>query len=257
MRNEVITLRGIYTSFDGVYVHENLDLDVYEGDILALVGGSGTGKTTLMRKVVGLIPNGRGKIKIFGKECLEEKTGPINLWRSLIGYLFQGGALISDLSVLENIALPLREVLNMPREAALKLARIKLSLVGLSVKEGGKLPSELSGGMKKRVALARALALDPKVLFLDEPTSGLDPISASEFDTLIQILCHNLNLTVVMVTHDLNSIKSICSRVAVLVNKKVISGTLEEVVTFPDPWIQNYFHGDRGRYMWPNGGQNG
>jgi phospholipid/cholesterol/gamma-HCH transport system ATP-binding protein len=232
----IIQLRNIHTQFGQQVVHDKLSLDIYEGEILALVGGSGSGKSVLLRLIVELDQPKRGSI-LFPQG------------KPQIGVLFQYGALISSLTVIENVSIPLREVAKVSESLAHELALIKLSLVGLDADVAQKYPAQLSGGMIKRVALARSMALDPAVLFLDEPTSGLDPISATGIDELIAELRQKLNITVVMVTHDLDSIAHICDRVAVLVDRHVIAGTIEEVAYFDHPWIKSYFQGVRGRHL--------
>jgi len=232
----IIQLRNICTQFGPQVVHNKLALDIYEGEILALVGGSGSGKSVLLRLMLGLDQPKKGDI-LFPNG------------KPQIGVLFQYGALISSLNVIENISIPLREVAKTSKELAHELALVKIALVGLEADVASKYPSQLSGGMIKRVALARAIALDPAVLFLDEPTSGLDPISAAGIDELISELRQKLNITVVMVTHDLDSIAHICDRVAVLVDRHVIAGTIKEVACLDHPWIKSYFQGIRGRHL--------
>jgi phospholipid/cholesterol/gamma-HCH transport system ATP-binding protein len=232
----IIQLRNIRTQFGQQVVHDKLALDIYEGEILALVGGSGSGKSVLLRLILGLDQPKKGSVLFPGE-------------KPQIGVLFQYGALISSLNVIENISIPLREVAKVSKELAHELALIKIALVGLSADVASKYPAQLSGGMIKRVALARSIALDPVVLFLDEPTSGLDPISAAGIDELISELRQKLNVTVVMVTHDLDSIAHICDRVAVLVDRHVIAGTIKEVACLDHPWIKSYFQGTRGRHL--------
>jgi phospholipid/cholesterol/gamma-HCH transport system ATP-binding protein len=248
----IISIRGLVTKFGEQIVHDHLDLDVYKGEIIGIVGGSGSGKSVLLNTILGLIPLKQGTITVFGK-----KAGSIDRimkqhLQAHWGVLFQGGALFSSLTVGENIQIPMKEMENMPKDLAKEMALIKLKMVGLKEQDFNKYPSELSGGMIKRVALARALAIDPEILFLDEPTAGLDPISAAAFDDLILTLRANLNLTVVMVTHDLDSINHLCDRLAVLVDKKAIIGTLEELLNHTHPWIHEYFHGVRGRIALAN-----
>jgi phospholipid/cholesterol/gamma-HCH transport system ATP-binding protein len=238
--NPIIQLRNIHTQFGKQVIHDKLALDIYEGEILALVGGSGSGKSVLLRLIVGLDQPKRGSI-LFPQE------------KPQMGVLFQYGALISSLNVIDNVSIPLREVAKVSLELAQELALIKLALVGLEPHVAQKYPAQLSGGMIKRVALARAMALDPAVLFLDEPTSGLDPISAAGIDDLISELRQKLNITVVMVTHDLDSIAHICDRVAVLVDRHVIAGTIEKVACLDHPWIKSYFQGTRGRHLFGTG----
>ncbi len=244
----VIEVRGLRTQFDDFIVHDNLDLDVREGEIIGVVGGSGTGKSVLMRAIIGLKRPSAGTVKIFGEDFYEanerERLSVERRW----GVLFQGGALFSSLTVAQNVMAPLREHLNVEGELAKDMAALKISMVGLPAEAGSKYPSELSGGMKKRAGLARALALDPELVFLDEPTAGLDPIGAAKFDDLIVNLKESLGLTVFMVTHDLDTLHAACDRVAVLAERHVIAcGPLDEVRQADHPWIKEYFAGPRGR----------
>lgn len=242
----ILSARGVTVGFGTKVILHELDLDVRRGEVLGFVGGSGTGKSVLMRSILGLIPRRAGKIRIFGYD-LERATEDERLsidrrW----GVLFQQGALFSSLTVKQNIQVPMREHLKLSPRLMDELATLKLELVGLPQDAGDKYPSELSGGMVKRASLARALALDPDLVFLDEPTSGLDPIGAAAFDKLIANLSETLGLTVYMVTHDLDSLHSICDRVAVLGQKKVSAiGPIEEMMVNDDPWIKSYFRGDR------------
>ncbi len=245
-----ISIRGLCNSFGDQVVHENLDLDVRRGEILGVVGGSGTGKSVLMRSIVGLQTPDSGEIHVFGQKATgvldpEELRDVRRRW----GVLFQGGALFSTLTVAENVQVPIREYY--PRYSAELLdgiASYKVVLAGLPADAGPKYPNELSGGMVKRAALARALALDPALLFLDEPTAGLDPISAAAFDGLIRELADTLGLTVLLITHDLDTLHSVCDRVAVLADRHVIAvGTIEELMATDHPWIESYFGGPRGR----------
>jgi len=223
----IIRIRGLVTGFGSKIVHDHVDLDVYRGEVLGVVGGSGTGKSVLLR--TGYAEGSRMR-------ALEVR------W----GILFQEGALFSSQTVAENIQVPLREYTSMSQELMDEIAAMKIAMVGLPPDAAGKYPSELSGGMKKRAGLARALALDPELLFLDEPTSGLDPISANQFDQLIAELQESLGLTVFMVTHDLDSLSAICDRIAVLVDKKIKTGTIAEFRKDTTPWIHDYFSGPRG-----------
>jgi len=243
----VIHVQGLTTAFGSKVIHDHLDLDVTRGEVLGLVGGSGTGKSVLMRTIIGLNRPREGQIEVLGQKVMEAEGAKMRALEMRWGVLFQEGALFSSMTVAENIQVPLREYTGMDQGLMDEIAAIKLSMVGLPEDAGAKYPSELSGGMKKRAGLARALALDPELLFLDEPTSGLDPISANMFDELIGDLQKSLGLTVVMVTHDLDSLRAVCDRIAVLVNKKVKTGTIEELRKDPDPWIQDYFSGPRGR----------
>lgn len=247
-RETIIEVRGLKTQFGDFVVHENLDLDVHRGEIIGVVGGSGTGKSVLMRAIIGLKQPSAGTVKIFGTEFYdaseEEKLSIERSW----GVLFQGGALFSSLTVAQNVMAPVREHLDAEDDLAKDIAALKISMVGLPAEAGAKYPSELSGGMRKRAGLARALALDPELVFLDEPTAGLDPIGAAKFDDLINNLKESLGLTVFMVTHDLDTLHATCDRVAVLAEKRVIaSGPLSEVRRNEHPWIQEYFSGPRGR----------
>jgi phospholipid/cholesterol/gamma-HCH transport system ATP-binding protein len=242
-----IKVRGLVTGFGDKIIHDHLDLDVYRGEVLGVVGGSGSGKSVLMRTIIGLNKAREGSIEVLG----ENMTGLDDKGRRALemrwGVLFQEGALFSSLSVAKNIQVPLREYTDMSQSLMNEIASMKLTMVGLSPDTARKKPSELSGGMKKRAGLARALALDPELLFLDEPTSGLDPISANQFDQLIKGLQKSLDLTVFMVTHDLDSLRTVTDRVAVLVDKKIQVGTVEELRKSNHPWIKEYFSGARGR----------
>ena len=236
-REHVITIRGLVNRFGKQVVHDQLELDVRRDEILGVVGGSGTGKSVLLRSILGLHGPNEGRIKVLGQEIRFHGDSPHKQW----GVLFQGGALLSGLTVQENVELPIALHSDLPRETRRELAVLKIFMVGLDLTAAAKYPNELSGGMQKRASLARALALEPKVLFLDEPTAGLDPISASNFDELIRYLHANLDLTIVMITHDVDTLFGICDRVAVLVNRGIIVDTLGEIVKHPDPWIQEYF----------------
>ncbi len=243
----VISVSGLTTRFGEQVVHENLDLDVRRGEVLGVVGGSGTGKSVLLRAIVGLQPVNAGKIDVLGTDVSHCGAEAQHILRQHWGVMFQEGALFSSLTVAQNIQVPIRELTAFPQWAQDEIARVKLAMVGLPPDAGAKFPSQISGGMKKRAGLARALALDPDILFLDEPTAGLDPISANQFDQLIKSLKSSLNLTVFMVTHDLDSLVAICDRIAVLVDKHIVVGTLEELMNVDNPWIQEYFRGSRGR----------
>ena len=245
---DVITVSGLRTQFDDFVVHNDLDLSVREGEILGVVGGSGTGKSVLMRAIIGLKTPSAGEVKIFGSDFYqageEERLSIERRW----GVLFQGGALFSSLTVAQNVMAPIREHLKIEGELAEDMAALKISMAGLPAEAGAKYPSEVSGGMKKRAGLARARALDPEIVFLDEPTAGLDPIGAAKFDELIISLRDNLGLPIFMVTHDLDSLIRDCDRVAVLAEKRVIlNAPLDEVRQLDHPWIQDYFAGPRGR----------
>jgi phospholipid/cholesterol/gamma-HCH transport system ATP-binding protein len=243
----VIEVKGLVNAFGDKVIHDHIDLEVYRGEVLGVVGGSGAGKSVLLRTIIGLNKPKEGTIKVFGKQTGFAESGRMRALEMRWGVLFQEGALFSAQTVAENIEVPLREYTGMAEPLMAEIAAMKLDLVGLPADAGAKYPSELSGGMKKRAGLARALALDPELLFLDEPTSGLDPISANQFDELIKNLSKSLGLTVFMVTHDLDSLRAVCDRIAVLVNKKIKIGTIAELRKDPDPWIQDYFSGVRGR----------
>lgn len=244
----IIRCRGITVGFGDKLVLENLDLDVRRGEILGFVGGSGTGKSVLMRTILGLNPKRAGRVEVFGHDLdtVEPamRTGIERCW----GVLFQHGALFSSLTVRQNVQVPMREHMDLSERMMDDLARLKLAMVGLPPDAADKFPSELSGGMIKRASLARALALDPAIVFLDEPTSGLDPIGAGDFDDLIAKLRDTLGLTVFMVTHDLDSLATVCDRIAVLGNRRVlIDGTLDDMLAFDHPWVKAYFRGTRAR----------
>jgi phospholipid/cholesterol/gamma-HCH transport system ATP-binding protein len=247
----VIDIKGLVTAFGTKVIHDHLDLEVRRGEVLGLVGGSGSGKSVLMRSIIGLNRPREGEIEVFGQKIVEAEGARMRALEMRWGVLFQEGALFSSMTVAENIQVPLREYTHMDQTLMDEIAAIKLAMVGLPEDAGAKYPAELSGGMKKRAGLARALALDPELLFLDEPTSGLDPISANMFDELIKGLQQSLGLTVVMVTHDLDSLRAVASRVAVLVEKKIKTGTIAQLRQDPDPWIQDYFSGPRGRAALP------
>jgi len=245
----LIRVRGLRNSFGEQVIHDGLDLDVRQGEILGVVGGSGTGKSVLMRTIIGLQTPDAGDITVFGEPTIgREATEAVDV-RKRWGVLFQGGALFSTLTVAENVAVPLREFYReLPQALMDEIASYKVVMTGLPADAGPKYPAELSGGMKKRAGLARALALDPELLFLDEPTAGLDPIGAAAFDQLIASLQKTLGLTVFLITHDLDTLYAICDRVAVLADKKVIAvGTIDELIALDHPWIEEYFKGPRGR----------
>jgi phospholipid/cholesterol/gamma-HCH transport system ATP-binding protein len=244
----LIRVRGLENRFGTHIVHQDLDIDLYPGEILGVVGGSGTGKSVLLRSIVGLLRPSGGNISVFGRNLQTLSWAERSQLERRFGMLFQGGALFSSLNLQENVALPLIEHAGLKRAEAQHLGRLKLALAGLSPEAALKYPAELSGGMVKRAALARALALDPEVLFLDEPTAGLDPIGAAAFDQLILTLRDALGISVFLVTHDLDTLYSICDRVAVLARRKVlVAASLDEVAATDDEWIQEYFHGPRGR----------
>jgi phospholipid/cholesterol/gamma-HCH transport system ATP-binding protein len=244
----VISVRDLVVGFDEKNVLDHLDLDVYRGEVLGFVGGSGAGKSVLMRTIIGLLPKREGAIEVFGVDLAAADDKARQAVERRWGVLFQQGALFSSLTVRENLQFPIREYLRLSQRLLNELAVAKLEMVGLSGDALDKFPSELSGGMTKRVALARALALDPEIVFLDEPTSGLDPIGAGDFDSLIATLQRTLGLTVFMVTHDLDSLHTVCDRIAVLADGKVIEqGTMETMLASTHPWLHAYFHGKRSR----------
>jgi len=244
----VLSVRGLTAGYQGFNVLENLDLDAYRREILGVVGASGTGKTVLLRAILGLIPRRAGIIEIFGKDVAHLNGAEREAMDRRLGVMFQQGALFSSLNLLQNVQVPMREFLDMPQRLMDELAMVKIELVGLPADAATKFPSELSGGMTKRAGLARALALDPDIVFLDEPTSGLDPIGASEFDQLIATLRDTLGVTVFMVTHDLDSLHTVCDRIAVLADRRVlVEGSLSDMLRFDHPWVRSYFHGARAR----------
>jgi len=243
----VIRIRGLVNGFGDQIIHDHIDLDVYKGEVLGVVGGSGTGKSVLLRSIVGLNRPRAGSIRVFGQETAGFEAEEIKGLQLRWGVLFQDGALFSSQTVAENIQVPLRRWTNMSQALMNEIAAVKLSLVGLSREVALRHPSELSGGMRKRAGLARALALDPELLFLDEPTAGLDPISAAMFDELVIGLQESLGLTVFMVTHDLDTLRATTDRIAVLVGGKIRTGTIDALRGDSDPWIHEYFSGVRGR----------
>ena len=244
----VIALRGICTRFGKAVIHENLDLDVYKGEILGLIGGSGTGKSVLLHTILGLITQAAGTVTILDICMNTASRAQKSQVRQHWGVLFQDGALFSSLTVGDNIKFPLREFTTLGRGMQERIARMKLDLVGLPQSAYGKYPGELSGGMRKRAGLARALAMDPEILLLDEPTAGLDPLGATAFDELILTMRATMGLTVVLVTHDLDTLYTTCSRVAVLAEKRIFAAdSIENLLTIDYPWINDYFNGPRGR----------
>ncbi|HYZ48318.1 MAG TPA: ABC transporter ATP-binding protein [Sphingomonas sp.] len=245
----VVRVHGLRNSFGDQIVHENLDLEVRRGEILGVVGGSGTGKSVLMRSIIGLQTPDAGEIEVFGEPIVGRADAETVEIRKRWGVLFQGGALFSTLTVAENIQVPIKEFYpNLDQALLDEIAGFKVVMSGLPADAGPKYPAELSGGMRKRAGLARALAIDPELLFLDEPTAGLDPIGAARFDELTASLQKTLGLTVFLITHDLDTLYAICDRVAVLADKRVIAvGTIPELLALDHPWIQDYFKGPRGR----------
>jgi phospholipid/cholesterol/gamma-HCH transport system ATP-binding protein len=241
----VVEVRGIVNRFGTQTVHDGLDMEVMPDEIFGIVGGSGAGKSVLLRTVLGLQRPQAGEVRLEGHDVTKLSERELRAIKARYGVTFQQGALFTSLTVLQNVQLPMLEHLDLPEDALDELARLKIRLVGLPDEAAEKYPSQLSGGMVKRAALARALALDPRLLFLDEPTSGLDPISAAAFDELLVYLQSQLKLTVVMITHDLDTIFRTCNRVGVIVDKKMEIDTLEGIVDHPHPWIQAYFHGKR------------
>ena len=243
----VIRIRGLKNQFGRQVVHDGLDMDVLRGEVLGVVGGSGTGKSVLMLTILGLNRPRAGTVELLGVDVLRGDAAARAAAQTRCGVLFQDGALFSSLTVTENVQAPMREHLRLPRPLMDELAALKIAMVGLPPDAGPKRPGELSGGMRKRAGLARALSLDPEVVFLDEPTAGLDPIGAADFDQLIRDLQRSLGVTVVMVTHDLDSLAAICDRIAVLVDKRIRVGTMADHMRDMHPWIQAYFHGPRAR----------
>jgi phospholipid/cholesterol/gamma-HCH transport system ATP-binding protein len=244
----VIQVRDITVGFGERLVLDHVNLDVYRGEVLGFVGGSGAGKSVLMRTIIGLLPKRAGQICVFGVDMAAARPRERQAVERRWGVLFQQGALFSSLTVKQNIQFPIREYLKLSDRLLDEIAYAKLEMVGLPADAGDKFPAELSGGMTKRVALARALALDPEIVFLDEPTSGLDPIGAGDFDELIRTLQRTLGLTVFMVTHDLDSLHHICDRIAVLADRKVIAaGPMAMMLASEHPWMKAYFRGKRAR----------
>lgn len=247
-RESAIRVRGLKTAYGSHVVHENLDLDLWKGEVLGIIGGSGTGKSVLLRAIVGLKRPSAGTVEIFGRDITRLEGAERQAVERQWGLMFQDGALFSNLTVRENVLVPLQEHTQLGRDMARDIAEMKIRLAGLDASAANKYPSDLSGGMRKRAALARALALDPALLFLDEPTAGLDPITAGKFDGLIRELQQALGLTVFLVTHDLDTLGAICDRIAVLAEKRVIAtGTIAELRQLDHPWINDYFNGPRGR----------
>lgn len=247
-----IRVRGLTTAFGSHVVHENLDLDVRRGEVLGIIGGSGTGKSVLLRAITGLKTPSAGTVEVLGQRLdrlsRKERRALEQRW----GIMFQDGALFSNLTVRENVMVPLAEHTRMSKALRIELADMKIRLAGLGPEAANKYPSDLSGGMRKRAALARTLALDPELVFLDEPTAGLDPITAGNFDALLRELQKSLGLTVFLVTHDLDTLAATCDRIAVLAEKRVLAvGTIDELRALEHPWVQAYFNGPRGRAAAP------
>jgi len=243
----VIEVRGLVNRFGAQTVHDQLDMDIHEGEVFGIVGGSGSGKSVLLRTILGLQRPAAGEVKFFDRDVGSMSGDELRCVKAGYGVTFQEGALFTSLTVLQNVQLPMIEHLALGPRALDELALLKLQLVGLPPDAGLKYPAQLSGGMIKRAALARALALDPRLLFLDEPTSGLDPISAQGFDELVIYLQRELKLTIVMITHDLDTLFATCNRVGVIVDRHMITDTLERIVSNPHPWIKAYFQGERAR----------
>jgi len=246
----VISVRDLVVGFGAATVLDHVTLDVFEGEILGFVGGSGAGKSVLMRAIIGLLPKRQGTIEVFGTDLAAVSDRERRRIEQRWGVLFQQGALFSSLTALQNVQFPMREYLDLSPRLMEEIALAKLEMVGLNADVRGKFPAELSGGMVKRVALARALALDPDIVFLDEPTSGLDPIGAAEFDEMIRTLQRTLGLSVFMVTHDLDSLHAVCDRIAVLSEGRVIAaGSIDTMLASEHPWLKSYFRGDRARQI--------
>ncbi|UCE62945.1 MAG: ATP-binding cassette domain-containing protein [Nitrospirota bacterium] len=244
----LIEVRHVCTRFGSAIVHDDVSLDVYRGEVFSIAGGNGCGKSTLLREIILLQQPNSGTIKVFGRNIKEMSEGEARLLHRRCGVMFQHGALFSSLTVAENVAAPLREHTSLSRDLIREIAGVKIALTGFPMESANKYPDELSGGMRKRAALARAIALDPEILFLDEPTSGLDPISAGGFDELVQKLKEWLGLTMVIVTHDLDSLWRVADRVVLLGQGRVLgTGTMEELSRSEDPLLREYFHGPRGR----------
>ena len=247
MRYPVLEVRGLVNRFGSQVVHNGLDMEVFQDEVFGIVGGSGSGKSVLLRTILGLQRPQAGTVCIEGHDITHMSEAQLRPIKARYGVAFQEGALYSGLTVLENVQLPMIEYFDLEKAVLDALALLKIRLVGLPADAAGKYPAQLSGGMIKRAAIARALALDPALLFLDEPTSGLDPVSATAFDDLVLFLQKELKLTIVMITHDLDSIFRTCNRVGVIVDGHMESDTLERIVDHPNPWIQEYFHGERAR----------
>ncbi|HEV3180688.1 MAG TPA: ATP-binding cassette domain-containing protein [Steroidobacteraceae bacterium] len=247
MKDPILEVHGLVNRFGSEVVHDGLDMEVEKDEVFGIVGGSGAGKSVLLRSILGLQRPQAGVVRIEGSDITRLTAAQLRPIKARYGVAFQQGALYSGLTVLQNVQLPMLEHLDLEGRVRDELALLKIRLVGLPADAAGKYPAQLSGGMVKRAAVARALALDPALLFLDEPTSGLDPVSAAAFDELVLYLQKQLRLTIVMITHDLDSIFRTCNRVGVIVDQRMESDTLERIVEHPHPWIQAYFHGERAR----------
>ncbi len=247
MAEALIEVRGLVNRFGAQVVHDHLDMTVERGEVFGIVGGSGSGKSVLLRSILGLQRPRAGEVRMLGRDLTQLSTPALKEIKATYGVTFQQGALFSSLTVLQNVQLPMLEHLHLSPRALDELALLKVRLVGLTDEAARKFPAQLSGGMVKRAALARALALDPQLLMLDEPTAGLDPISAAAFDELLMDLRQQLGLTVIMITHDLDTIFRTCNRVGVIIDRKMTSDTLEAITRNPHPWIQAYFHGERAQ----------
>ena len=247
MAEALIEVRGLVNRFGAQVVHDHLDMTVERGEVFGIVGGSGSGKSVLLRSILGLQRPRAGEVRMLGRDLTQLSTPALKEIKATYGVTFQQGALFSSLTVLQNVQLPMLEHLQLSPRALDELALLKVRLVGLTDEAARKFPAQLSGGMVKRAALARALALDPQLLMLDEPTAGLDPISAAAFDELLMDLRQQLGLTVIMITHDLDTIFRTCNRVGVIIDRKMTSDSLEAITRNPHPWIQAYFHGERAQ----------
>lgn len=245
----VITVRDIVSRFGTQVVHDGVSFDVFPGEVFGIVGGSGSGKSVLLKTMLGLLRPTAGSVEIEGREITRMDERELRQVKHRYGVTFQHGALFTSLTVAENVTLPVAEAMELDEDSLARLVELRLRMVGLPLDAAAKYPAQLSGGMIKRVAVARALALDPALLFLDEPTAGLDPIAAAAFDDLLLYLHKTLHLTVVMVTHDLDTLSRTCDRVAVLVDRRAIVDTLEGIVASDHPWVRQYFHGARGRHV--------